>query len=85
MTEIEVSDQPGPRVPISMRRTMWHKHGRTGMRLHYFIPHLNAQGAFEHIPGFVVVAVKMKRSYPARRPRWSANILPLCDHEARAD
>src|ERR1700722_2612118 len=81
----QISDQPGPRVPIGVWRTMRHKNRGTGAHLYYIIPQLNTQAAFEHIPGFVIVAVKVKWSNPARRPWLRANILPLRDHKARAD
>jgi hypothetical protein len=54
------------------------------VRLNDILPHANAECAFQHIPGFVIVAVKMKWSNPARRSRRTARVFPLGDHEVPA-
>jgi hypothetical protein len=67
-----------------MRRTSRHKNGRARGSLNDVLPHPNTQLAFEHIPGFIVFAMQMKRRDPARRSRRSAVIFPFGDYKVRA-
>jgi hypothetical protein len=67
-----------------VRRAARNKNRGTGVRLDDVFPHANAECAFEHVPRFVIVAVEMKWSNPARRSRRTACIFPLGDHEIPA-
>lgn len=57
------------------------QNGRARHGLHYILPHPNTQRALENIPGLIIVAMEVQGSDPSRRPRRSARVLPLGDHE----
>ena len=72
-------------IPVRVRRSAWHEYGRASVGLNFLLANPNTQSAFEHVPRFVIVAVKMKWSNPARRSGRTARIFPLGDHEIPAD
>jgi len=70
-----------PRIPIRMRRPSTYQYPRTRSRFDYVRPGADTQIPLQHIPGFIVVAVKVKRSNPARWTWRTTRILPLRDHK----
>jgi hypothetical protein len=80
----QISHQPRIRIPICMSRSAWHEHRRSGVRFHHFFPYSHTQGAFEHIPGLIIIAVKVQGSNPSRRPRRTAGVFPFCNHKVGA-
>src|SRR6266481_227918 len=84
--QIASSERAG--IPIRVRSSTRHEHGRTRVSLDFLIANANAEGAFEHIPRFIVVAMKMGRGDETGLARGTTRIAPFGDDKGivnRAD
>src|SRR5262252_5292600 len=77
----EIAGSIRTRIPVRVRSALRHQNSGTGTSLHNLIPALNAKYTLEHVPGFIVLAVQMKRCDVARRSGRPSGILPLGDDE----
>lgn len=62
----QVSNRFTVRIPVSMRRSPWHKHRRTRARFNFIRSNLHPQSPVKDVPRFIVMPVKVQGS---DRPR----------------
>src|SRR5580704_4758844 len=77
----EITEKPGPGVPISVRSAAGHEYRRARLRFHMSVANSHAKRAFKHVPRLVIVVVEMKRSNKSSRPRQAAGIAPFRNHK----
>src|SRR5580692_3025364 len=77
----QVSHQRRIGIPVGMGRAAGHQDCGARGGLDGSVAYLYTELAFEHIPGFVIVVVKVQGRYPARGAGRSACIFPLGDHK----
>ena len=77
----EVARGAGTGIPVGVGRSTGNQHGGSGSGFHVLIANLHTQGAFQHVPGFVIGVVDVPGSDKARRARRTASVAPLGNHK----
>ena len=80
----KVAEAAGACVPIGVRRSAGDEDGGTGVGFDFVFAGLDAENAFEHVPGFVIVVVEVARGDQARGICGTAGVLPFGDDEGIA-
>src|SRR6267143_657459 len=81
----QISDWVRAWIPVGVRRSAWHEHSRARVGLNFLFANLNAQSAFQHVPRFVVVPMKMRQGDQTWRTGRTAWVAPLGDHKRIGD
>jgi hypothetical protein len=77
----EVARRIGTGIPVGVGRSTRNQDGGAGSGFHVLIANLHTQGAFQHVPGFIVGAMEVPRSDEPRRARRATGVSPFGDHE----
>src|SRR5467141_966554 len=84
----QITNGPRAGIPVGVRRCVWHENSRACAGFDYFRANANAQSTLQHVPRFIVIAMKMRRGDEAGRAWRTAGVAPLGDHKgiiARTD
>ena len=71
----------GAGIPVGMRSAARNEDGGAGAGFDQLVADLDAQNAFENVPGFVIATMQMAGRDIARRAGRAARVAPLRDDE----